>query len=794
MSLAKFIQYIEIGFLNEFWNALRPESQVFYDRGNQIFIFRELTQIFIISKNQLQTVVRIKIPHIGMIYSMNVQQDLLYVAYQTSENQLYLFSTKANRHFNYIVQTEKNSQIIQFEWAKGCMGLFDILVVENHGIHLLKIDDQVRRVKFLQQKISWCWYEPRNEVLATCSTHHNGLISTYYFKEKRKDFKFKGQDFYLEDFEPKEGTSAFASLFKSKKTDTQLFSAPTDKKNKDLSQDEQQSDSSYRVYLIYIYGKSLLAYSNSTTGHLLFYQLQYEKIPKKKHLLKFYPDSAVHLSVIDNLIVLSSFNEKVSIVFDVQIKKNPEDPLEKPQCILQQQETQTNKYQEVEKKQNIQQQQVIKENPQTESESAKKNSNKCLDDAQNDQAQNQSSVLKEEQQELDQKGDGKEGEEDESKQKQNQDQMEQQEQQDQGQNLIQNQHIQQNEEIQQYSSSQFIYDVQALIQEIRQSEEYYQTFQVKMKFHQLSQNLAQLKEEQSNIYEQSCNYQQDDLIINYKDKQIYQFKLILQHLPKIFNNQSEAFCVLLRRNNCKNAIFEFLIQLALTNEPIQLFSQIYKHILDIYLRSFQEKIGNVQVEKLQNEYTVLYPSDLANHFFKCLFEDGNMKKQFLIEILIEFIRQFQEKLKDYRIPINEIQNLLIKLLIKTNRYTQLHFLIQYQVLTDTPDFAKLLTEISSKEIIDQRNLQHYEPAFQLGADMYFRLQRYDELLEQLLKFGKFHDAAFLLKKIPNIRMKFEPIQHGIRYADCSKEDLVVFLEDAYRKLKTQFSGAEVKAL
>lgn len=28
MSLAKFIQYIQLNFLNEFWNTLKPESQV----------------------------------------------------------------------------------------------------------------------------------------------------------------------------------------------------------------------------------------------------------------------------------------------------------------------------------------------------------------------------------------------------------------------------------------------------------------------------------------------------------------------------------------------------------------------------------------------------------------------------------------------------------------------------------------------------------------------------------------------------------------------------------------------
>ncbi|CAD8065505.1 unnamed protein product [Paramecium primaurelia] len=788
MSLAKFIQYIQISFLNEFWNSLRPESQLFYDRGNEIFIFRELNQIFIISKHQLQTVNRIKIPYIGMIYSMNAQQDLTYVAYQTSENQLSLFSTKANRQFFYTVQTEKNSQIIQFEWAKGCLGMYDILVVENHGIHLLKIDDQVRKVKFFQQKISWCWYEPKNEVLATCSTHHNGLISTYFFKEKRKDFKFKGQDFYLEDFEPKEGTSTFASLFKSKKSDIQQFIAPTDKKNKDLCQDDQQCESIYRVYLIYIYGKSLLAYSNSFTGKLIFYQIQYEKITKKKYLLEFPSDIAINLSVIDNLIVLSTFNEKVSIVFDVQNKKKPEQPLESPQCILQQQEIIYNK---IEKKQGIQQYQVIKQSQTIDS--ANKNSNKNLDDIKNNdqvQEQQQTSIVKEKQQEIDEKCDIMKQEVDISLQKQNLDESDKQDKQ----KYIQNQNIQQNEEIQQFSNSQFVYDVQTLFEEIKQNDEYFLKFVAKLKLQHLQKNDIQVQDEQSRIYEQSCNYQGDDLIINYKEKQIYQFTLNLKHLPKIFEDECDAFCVLLRRNNCKNALFQFLIQLALNNKSIQIFSQIFKHILEIFLRSLQEKVGNTQVEKLLNEYTVLYPQDLRQHFFLCLSEDENMKKQFLIEILIEFIRQFQEKLKDYKIAIHEVQNLLVKLLIKTNRYTQLHFLIQYQVLTDNADFAKLLIDISNKESLEQRNLQPYQPAFQLGIDMFFRLQKYEELLEYLLKFGKFHDAVFLLKKIPNIRMKLQPIQQGIRIADCQKEDLLVFLEDAYRKQKTYFSVAEVKTL
>lgn len=50
--------------------------------------------------------------------------------------------------------------------------------------------------------------------------------------------------------------------------------------------------------------------------------------------------------------------------------------------------------------------------------------------------------------------------------------------------------------------------------------------------------------------------------------------------------------------------------------------------------------------------------------------------------------------------------------------------------------------------------------------MYYRLAKYDELIEVLLKSGrvfiiiiiiKFHDASYILKKIPNIRMRLPPI-------------------------------------
>lgn len=68
-----------------------------------------------------------------------------------------------------------------------------------------------------------------------------------------------------------------------------------------------------------------------------------------------------------------------------------------------------------------------------------------------------------------------------------------------------------------------------------------------------------------------------------------------------------------------------------------------------------------------------------------------------------------------------------------------HFLLQYQILSDSVDFAQLLIEISSRETLAANNMlgecQIYEPAFQMGIDMLHRLQNYDKMLDIFLRRG-----------------------------------------------------------
>lgn len=82
-----------------------------------------------------------------------------------------------------------------------------------------------------------------------------------------------------------------------------------------------------------LYGKSVLAYANSFSGKILFYLLTYESVTKQRYTLSFPSDIIVNLSVVDNLIILSTINEKISIGFDVK-KTRPDAPLGPPQAFL----------------------------------------------------------------------------------------------------------------------------------------------------------------------------------------------------------------------------------------------------------------------------------------------------------------------------------------------------------------------------------------------------------------------------------------------------------------------------
>eukprot|EP01119_Soliformovum_irregulare_P017399 TRINITY_DN5165_c1_g1_i3.p1 TRINITY_DN5165_c1_g1~~TRINITY_DN5165_c1_g1_i3.p1 ORF type:complete len:180 (-),score=60.49 TRINITY_DN5165_c1_g1_i3:39-578(-) len=100
-------------------------------------------------------------------------------------------------------------------------------------------------------------------------------------------------------------------------------------------------------------------------------------------------------------------------------------------------------------------------------------------------------------------------------------------------------------------------------------------------------------------------------------------------------------------------------------------------------------------------------------------EEKNLNFKYMISILTEYIRSLNYNHIQVEPYLNE---LLIRFLVKNNRFYQLHQLLQYHVVSDSVHVACQLLSLEAT----------YPPAYQLALDMLKRLHTYEEILEVLL--------------------------------------------------------------
>ena len=62
----------------------------------------------------------------------------------------------------------------------------------------------------------------------------------------------------------------------------------------------------------------------------------------------------------------------------------------------------------------------------------------------------------------------------------------------------------------------------------------------------------------------------------------------------------------------------------------------------------------------------------------------------------------------------------------------LHTLLQYHVLNESLELARVLVNIGSHETLASNPSLFYEAAFQIGLDMFKKLKGYDEIVVALL--------------------------------------------------------------
>lgn len=170
--------------------------------------------------------------------------------------------------------------------------------------------------------VSLCWYEPVNEILAFANNQEKGKIQTFFFNEKRSGMKYKGPDFQIDyqdsqSSQNQEGSKVINVLSNMFSTKSVNFQAVPDKRNCNLNT-ENRIENENKIYLVNLYRKTYLIYLNGYLGKIYIYHLSFDKVSKQNFQISVPSDNNISICIVDNLIVIHSHNENMSMVYDVK--------------------------------------------------------------------------------------------------------------------------------------------------------------------------------------------------------------------------------------------------------------------------------------------------------------------------------------------------------------------------------------------------------------------------------------------------------------------------------------------
>eukprot|EP00470_Lotharella_oceanica_P010730 CAMPEP_0170185070 /NCGR_PEP_ID=MMETSP0040_2-20121228/35539_1 /TAXON_ID=641309 /ORGANISM="Lotharella oceanica, Strain CCMP622" /LENGTH=269 /DNA_ID=CAMNT_0010431351 /DNA_START=177 /DNA_END=986 /DNA_ORIENTATION=- len=146
-------------------------------------------------------------------------------------------------------------------------------------------------------------------------------------------------------------------------------------------------------------------------------------------------------------------------------------------------------------------------------------------------------------------------------------------------------------------------------------------------------------------------------------------------------------------------------------------------------------------------YLVVSQLDMCQEVFRKVLADGKMGGRRVLPYVIEYARGASRHFLKVTAELNQ---LMIDLLLEDNRYVELHQYLQYHVLQDSKDFALQLISLQNQ----------YEPAYQLGLDMLYRLSAFTEMMKVLLDHDQVLEA---LQLVPHTSAVFQ--EKGLEPAD-----------------------------
>lgn len=197
------------------------------------------------------------------------------------------------------------------------------------------------------------------------------------------------------------------------------------------------------------------------------------------------------------------------------------------------------------------------------------------------------------------------------------------------------------------------------------------------------------------------------------------------------------------------------------------------------------KLSNVISEQSEDKSRVfsgeviIFQHEMVQLFSE-LIDMNALNYAYLKSIILEYIRCLQE----FSLPSQpKLQTILWKFIWKNRDFIGLQNLLQYKVLSDSLELAQYLLQLGSKIELpyntrDPRNdistlSIYYEPAFDYGLNMLYRLKQYRDVFQIMIMNGKFARALDFTKNIQ--------LDSWIRYDDLMRvvDGTLNFLKESF---------------
>jgi len=215
------------------------------------------------------------------------------------------------------------------------------------------------------------------------------------------------------------------------------------------------------------------------------------------------------------------------------------------------------------------------------------------------------------------------------------------------------------------------------------------------------------------LYTASWIVFQPNIVIDAKLGTLWTVSVDLEPMLQLMPDKTQLIDFLLRRTGSKPMILDVIRTLLHPDAQgeLAIISTIFDQLNAVCAARAQAD-RNMERPSSSLGVVVVDQSDMYTSVFAPL-EDAPMKYQFMVAVLVEYIRS----LNQYALPVEHfLYELVINLLVRHNRHYQLHQFLQYHVVNDSKHVACLLLSLEGT----------YPPAFQLALDMLKRLHTANE--------------------------------------------------------------------